>query len=281
MLSIATNVMRKEILDKYLPNSDGLLSDLSISINDSMLKEIANADYGSDFKEHLSKLKSIRDKNEIPVPLRWHPREVLELIRWSEPDDPKWKPGSTGFRGHLMRAFCCAALLRSGVESQNRDYLEGENQTIAQLLESLRVIDSTYSESAIRFFAYQLLNYDKTNKDSPFYILGFLILVLRNRKPVCDKDIDEIVSWLIQEEARIRAADWSVIKDDEPNWLLGLTFHDLKNSVWRAYAEELSDMACSITNHKTRERVLEVGSMLAHNKQRNTDSGADAPPPVR
>ena len=60
----------------------------------------------------------------IPNPLRWEPREVLELTRWSRPDDPSWRPGSPGLPGHLQRAFACAVLLRwpNGPNSNGGDF---------------------------------------------------------------------------------------------------------------------------------------------------------------
>ncbi|MFT6397792.1 MAG: hypothetical protein ACJAYU_002547, partial [Bradymonadia bacterium] len=27
----------------------------------------------------------------VPSPMPWRPGEVLELIRWSEPEDPEWR----------------------------------------------------------------------------------------------------------------------------------------------------------------------------------------------
>src|SRR5262245_2436176 len=105
-----------------------------------MLREIASADYGMDADAHLDALLRIRDRGEAPAPMNWEPKEVLELIRWSEPEDPNWRPGGTGIRGHVMRAFVCAALLRAAPEPANHGYFDGENQTIAQLLASALVL---------------------------------------------------------------------------------------------------------------------------------------------
>lgn len=43
-----------------------------------MLLKIAKLDYGDDVEIHLETLRQIR-ANNIPVPMQWHPGEVLEL----------------------------------------------------------------------------------------------------------------------------------------------------------------------------------------------------------
>src|SRR5260221_13417688 len=91
------------------PPSNRLLLDVSRQqIDDGMLAEIAAADYGIDADRHLASLRPIRDTGVVPQFIGWHPAEVLELIRWSDPENPEHKPGSTGRRGHQMRAFSCA-----------------------------------------------------------------------------------------------------------------------------------------------------------------------------
>jgi hypothetical protein len=68
-----------------------------------MLEEISRADYGMDAQAHLAALLPIRDEVRVSAPMPWEPREVLELVRWSQPGDPAWEPGSLGERGHIMR----------------------------------------------------------------------------------------------------------------------------------------------------------------------------------
>lgn len=92
----------------FRPDADELLDRLCPLIDDGMLHDIAEADYGTDAAKHLPPLKQFRDNRIIPV-LDWHPAEVLELIRWSQPEDPNWKPGSTGriCFGPLPARRCC------------------------------------------------------------------------------------------------------------------------------------------------------------------------------
>lgn len=61
--------MSETILAACEPNRDRLLALVSEAIDDSMLQEIAEADYGRDVEEYLPALKQIRDKGKMPVPL--------------------------------------------------------------------------------------------------------------------------------------------------------------------------------------------------------------------
>src|SRR5690348_2450110 len=147
--------MHQRSLEFFKPSRDELLEKVSELVDDSMLREISEADYEQDADVHLPHLRRLRDDGELP-PAEWHPREVLELIRWSEPEDPNWRPGSVGRRGHIMRAFACAALLRMGSEPINRNYVEGENQTLVQLLVSVDVLGGSLPLSTRRFVAWRL-----------------------------------------------------------------------------------------------------------------------------
>src|SRR5262245_51748088 len=98
-----------------------LINVLRPQINRSMLEEIAAADFGDDVEEHLAELERIHRTGENP-PVAWHPGEVLDLIRSSQPDDPSWRPGGQGERGHLMRAYCCSILLRMAALPENFEY---------------------------------------------------------------------------------------------------------------------------------------------------------------
>ena len=59
-------------------------------------------------------------------------REVLELIRWSEPDDPDWSPGGQGPRGHWMRLFACTVRVR--LAPKYPASFGSECDTLAQLI---------------------------------------------------------------------------------------------------------------------------------------------------
>jgi hypothetical protein len=84
-------------------NADLLFRAIVPHIDESMLQEIAQADYSMDEVLHYEQLRRMRDEGFIPNGSAWIPKEVLNLVRWSEPDQPGWKPGGTDVRGHWMR----------------------------------------------------------------------------------------------------------------------------------------------------------------------------------
>ena len=100
---------------------------------------IAEADHGRGASENERQLRRIAGSGEVPSPLEWHPREVLELTRWDElpPSD-----GDDVFRRrHLLRAFACAALLRSYGDTRNHaGYESGREVTALHLLGSVAVL---------------------------------------------------------------------------------------------------------------------------------------------
>ena len=149
--------MTESWLKSFKPNADDLLDRLLPMIDDDMLREVAEADYGSDIDLHLAPLKHFRNERRVPS-LEWHPREVLELIRWSQPDEVGWKPGSTGRRGHLLRAFACAALLKSYERPGNIGTWNSFNETAIQLADSLQALDEKLVLDGITFFAWCIKN---------------------------------------------------------------------------------------------------------------------------
>src|SRR5262245_7058441 len=103
--------MTAQLLAPLCPNENALTPLFQAEIDEGMLREIAAADYGWKADECYPLLIRIL---EAGMPASYDPNlnEVLELIRWSEPEDPAWSPGGYGHRGHWMRLFACAALLR-------------------------------------------------------------------------------------------------------------------------------------------------------------------------
>src|SRR4051812_24967850 len=101
------------LLNKFEPGGGFLFRGILAHVADGMLGGISLADYGSDAVEHLAALRVLRETGRFPDESGWIPMEVLQLIRWSEPENPEWKPGRTGEFGQWMRAFSCAAILRA------------------------------------------------------------------------------------------------------------------------------------------------------------------------
>lgn len=144
-------------------------------VDESMLREIAEADHGMDAQSHLAALRAIV-RGDVPAPLKWEPQEVLELIRWSEPEDPNWKPGSTGARGHWMRLFSCAVLIRCGAEPANEGCSLGEDSTIIQLVDSAIKLGHDSSLAALQFLSWRWESRGLSEWDRPYFAIAILLL---------------------------------------------------------------------------------------------------------
>ncbi len=75
--------MSKNPLDSLDPAWQPLVERVEQLVDDRMLLEIAAADYGQDLEVYLASLREIV-VGELPVPMGWIPREVLELTVDSE-----------------------------------------------------------------------------------------------------------------------------------------------------------------------------------------------------
>jgi len=187
----------RDLLKRFDPEPDGLLRAISAHVDDEMLTEISLADYGEDAEGHLAALRMIRDTGTFPLPMQWCPSEVLELVRWSEPGEPGWKPGRTGEFGHWMRAFSCAALLRATREPWNYGDGVGTDSTIAQLTLSLCALPVDFTANAVRFLSWLLLDSDPQGRDGQVccYAVCLLWFAL-HLPPFCrDENLASLASW--------------------------------------------------------------------------------------
>ncbi len=191
-------------LASCLESSDRPLLDLIVEhVDDAMLTEIAMCDYGDDVEIHLAALQQIR-ANKIPVPLQWHPGEVLCLTRWTEWDSLA-QDGAISTRNHWMRLFACTVLIWASLEPENYEYngedwshIEGENSTIIQFLDSALHLGDDVAIAALKFFGWRMqcqLQRALLDEDfgcCPCYAVAMLLLCVSLDR--CDS---EVVSFLI------------------------------------------------------------------------------------
>lgn len=197
----------------YLESSDRPLLDLIFDqVDDSMLVEIAMCDYGDDVEIHLAALHQIR-ANKIPIPMQWHPREVLELTRWTEWDNRNPQDEAISTRNHWMRLFACTVLIWASLEPENYEYrgeycdfIEGEDSTIIQFLDSVLHLgddvsisqSECYANAALKFLGWRMqcqIQRALVDEDfgyCPCYAVAMLLLCVSLDR--CDP---EIVSFLI------------------------------------------------------------------------------------
>lgn len=193
--------MIERLLNQLEPDGDVLLQAISSYVTDEMLDWIAGADYGDRREEHYQALLQVRESGNFPNDLAWVPMEVLELIRWSEPEDPTWKPGGPGEFGHWMRAFSCAAILRAEHEPWNYRYNDGSSDsTTIQLVLSLDALEINLNREAARCFAWLLLKSDPGGQNDSIrgYGVALLWFALRLKPVLADADLTALAQWVMR-----------------------------------------------------------------------------------
>jgi hypothetical protein len=260
---VRTSPLKHPALAAFTPNSEGLLRKVSELVDDRMLEEIAQCDYGEEAAEHLIELRKIRDTGEVPVPVQFCPLEVLALTRWTS-DTPT---RTMGRRDHVMRAFACSALLRIKGEPGNAcASIEGENETLVQLLASLDKLGGGYHEEALQFLAWRLETLADDDEERPFFIYALLLLTLKTRAPVSDSQLEGIVDWLIEDEDRMKRDDWKWRPAYRSHWLLGLTSSNQRHLVWAATGHALRALAAEAAiPSRLRDLIVYLGSLVAQN----------------
>lgn len=247
----------------FSPDADWLLRAIASHIDDGMLGEIAEADYGRLADRNLMDLTRLRDRLVLPV-LDWGPREVLELIRWSEPADPTWKPGSTGTRGHWMRAFACTALLRSYDLPQNEGAWLGLNETLIQLVMSLDALGGDLDGYAASFLAWFINRFADVGDgdEMAFFGIALLWFALRLPMPPSEPAIVELCEWTAEQE-RQAARMFTDFGSIPGRWLLSTNAHDLKNPAWEELGGRLADLELQHWAGPVQDWVRLLGRSLA------------------
>lgn len=226
-------------LSDFVPSDNTLLDWLRPRIDDSMLDDIARADDGTRNKKHFRELRIIRNSGVLPSPLLSEPTDVLQIISWSEPEDPEWKPGSIGERGQLMRAFCCAVLLQAVAEHEWSHDFAGQHVTIIQLTASVLALGGEPAEAALDFLWNRSIALAEGNKDRPFFALAILLLGASKYELDSDEQIRQQAEWVMIEEAEARRRELHRFAKSHPSWLLGLQHYRVKDETWRRLAKEI------------------------------------------
>ncbi len=237
-------------------------------ITDDMLREIADADYGMDFAKHFAALTKIRDRVPTEGRMAWEPHEVLALFRWSEFGDNRTgqKPRSE-HDFHLMRAFCCTALLEAYADPANHEYFAGENQTLAQLLDSVAHIDgdeTVFQGQAISFLAWLVPKLPDYEDETAFYLLGLVWLLVR--QPDRDANVEKILRLIDRvnaEENRVRQMWGDGVGNDADTWLLGTTHFGLRHKKWRRFGHDLGALDLARADPKLTAAIQEISQKLA------------------
>jgi hypothetical protein len=229
-----------DILNRFEPEPDLLLRAISVYVSDEMLDCISMADYGDRADEHLLALRQVRDTGTFPEEMHWRPMEVFELIRWSEPDDPNWKPGRTGEFGHWMRAFSCAAILRAEHEPWKYPYNDGStDSTVIQLIMSLQALPIDLNRQAAYHLAWLILQSEpEGNNDSVReYGIALFWFALHLVPHVPDADLISLAQWTIK---RADELNWNPSLKEFPG-LKVMVIGCQKRSAWETFAVRLAE----------------------------------------
>jgi hypothetical protein len=198
---------------------------LSGLIDESMLREIAEADYGRGTEEHLAALLAIWQGAPLGEMHHWFPMEVLELIRWSKPEDPDWAPGAVGLRGHTMRAFACAVLLAT-------PNFEPDKDTLIQLVDSALLLGGRTPTAVIAFLTWRLAALG-TSSDRPFFVLALVAMLTLQDPAMTLSDQTDLVQWFAAEEQEERTYHESFHENyRHAPWLFGLSGQGLRDDRW-------------------------------------------------
>ncbi len=228
--------MPQWIRERFPPDQRSAVDYLRPLIDEDMLRGIAEADYAQDVAEHLAALKPIWEGGELTELDHWFPMEVLELIRWSEPEDSTWKPGSTGSRGHKMRAYSCAVLLATPNCNPNKE-------TLIQMVDSVSLLGSEAQEATARFLVWRLDALSR-DEDRPFFALALAAITHSLDNSLSSSLEQELVDWVIDEESAERTY-LAGLRDSYQNspWMFGLSFNDMRNDRWKTLIRAVQERA--------------------------------------
>jgi hypothetical protein len=258
----AMSPLAPDLLARLEPDPELLLALLAEQLDDSLLDEIADGDYGEDFEQHRAALRAIRDELRVPIPMGFVPAEVLALERWSDPDDPQWRTSdAVARRGHVKRAFSCTVLIAAGGGLANPHDLDCGTDTLAHLVASLKVLGGPESAAGLRFVAWRFASLGTEVEERPFYLLAILLLALDVRRDLAPRELAALVDAVMEEEAEVRSGGWAYPGAENDEWLLGLVYGQ-RHEVWRALAAGLPELAQGIDGAEIREVLGDLAARL-------------------
>jgi len=197
-----------------------------------MIREICLNDWKRNVDLHeFEVMKQLSPSPTLGL-LPWHPREVLELARWTEPDVNDDNRPPTGTTGHLKRLFACTILLRNVafVSPEDRPvdlcsgayFIDISAATVIQLVRSSIALGSQASHLALGFL---LWVHSEQNHPHlrPFVSLGALLLHIQEDLP--GTNLLETCDWV---EADEKLAREQLDEEDihSSRWLVGLNYQE-------------------------------------------------------
>lgn len=252
-MEIKTPDLPNYLVENFPPNMIELLKLIRPEVDDEMLLNIADADYGNGLEENLNILRRIVDKIEFVSPLKWNPREVLTLCRWAETGP------NTSRRNIIQRVFCCYCLL---CDSGDPKICPGTGweDSIVRLLENALVLGPDFSEALARFIVWRLPLVDPDySRNRPFLAVALFILAVLTRK-IAEQDIPMLIDWLNEEVEFERDIMQITEKNDRQ---LDMEWCPQSKHIWKRTAARLGTESVWIQSIDIREKVIDIAKRLA------------------
>ncbi len=254
---------------RYRPSKWALFDWLAPLIDGSMLHEIAAADYGYKQDECLLALLTIKHQKKIDLTTSWAPGEMLQLMRWSEPDSPA-KGESGGTRGHLMRAFCCTVLLISNSDETRPDYIEEDQATLIQLVNSALELGDEAALLTYQFICWRTAQMRSDKAALPYSALALLILgAVLNKSGEPDTNVLLLAECALVEDNLLHqeSLDYFGGEDDE-QWQFGSHRDNFRQEVWRETMRRILEEPDKGCSYKDLPALREIVSRFNVNPER-------------
>jgi hypothetical protein len=197
---------------------------LRAQVTDAQLATIAAADCGNDDAEHLAAVRELRDEGVVPVPLRWHPREVLSLQQWQEGNAVD----------HVARAFCTTVLCLEQLHAEHGGS-GGIESTLAVLLESCVCLGRDAIARLTGLLA-ALLTAPADHDTRERAAVALALLLAAAWLDPRDARLEPLAVHLLELERTLARDGYA---HPEHGFLLGATHHVLCVEVWRRLVHEL------------------------------------------
>ena len=233
LMRYAPSVARKKSLSTG--SAPALFIWASREISLVSLRIIAGADYERDLDAHFAALKRlVQGDLSLIRPLRWEPREVLELTRYDQiPSD------SGDSERHLRRLFASVVLLMAAVEPTNAGFTNSDTLALFDAIESVLGRFPSQQHDLLALLA-TVASGEVWDRDELGYLhLGrFLVLEVGNASS------EALVAALdLADEAAVASrATWNeyaLPPAGRYGWITDITTYDQRRSCW----SELLDAA--------------------------------------
>ena len=233
------------------PSETAIIERLRHVVSKLMLEEVSANDRGEDAAEHFRGITAQLYHPRPPLGLiPWHPKEVLQLECWSQPERAYSDRPPAGQRGHTKRLLACAILLRNvghlpdpKRQSEEEASVEASPATLLRLTESALAMGDQLPHLTVRFL---LWLWDAQPNPIIQAFAAFCILLLavsdscNGNEPFRDLNLRELSEWCIALEARCR--NIIGVRAKSESWLIGLSgFEDRKeqHERWKRLAASI------------------------------------------